>query len=586
MEKSDLAGNAVTFLHEENYLDEFAEPLIDASSYLTTAGRKGVLLSGDWRFAIDPFDTGFRQRWFSIQRGRVPEPTDWDPFEAEEAPVPSSWNLLQPELHHYEGGVWFARTIEDPRSAPDQRLVLRFGAANYCARIFLDGVFLGRHLGGSTPFFLDISEHIDREPAELMVHVENERDPGRLPCHHFDWFNYGGLHRDVALFILPQDHIRDTFIRYTLASEIVADIRTSSDAGQVRIEIPELEVSQIVEITGGMGSAHIAASPDLWSPDDPRLYKVILTFGDDRVTERMGFRTIEVRGDDILLNGHPIFLKGVCAHEDDRDMGRVTSREDIKRRYRHARALGANFLRLAHYPHHEWAAEIADEKGLLLWEEIPAYWALDFASRATLSDATNQLSELILRDRNRASVLTWGLANETADTEDRNLFMRELAKTARDLDPTRPLSAACLFNQQSLRIEDTLANYIDIVGINEYFGWYDDDIRDLSRILAAYDLGKPLVISETGCDIVAGDDGPVTRINSEAFGTRYYRNQIDVISRHTAVKGFAPWLLYDFRTERRQNPVQRGWNRKGLIAEDKKTVKQAFSVVEDFYRRK
>ena len=518
MEKSDLAGNAVTFLHEENYLDEFAEPLLGASSFMTTAGREPVPLSGDWRFAIDPFDTGLRQRWFSMRRDDIPEPTDWNPFEAEIAPVPSSLNLLRPELHHYEGGAWFARTIEDPRTQKNQRLILRFGAANYCARIFLDGAFLGRHLGGSTPFFLDISERIGPNSAELMVHVENGRHPGRVPCHHFDWFNYGGLHRDVALFVVPQDYVRDAFVRYTPAGEIVGEITTSSDAGQARVDIPELGVSQPIEVRGGSGSLHINAAPELWSPESPRLYDVVLTFGSDRITERIGFRTIKVSDGEILLNGRPLFLKGICVHEDDRDTGRVTTRDDIRRRYRHARALGANFLRLAHYPHHEWASEIADEEGLLLWEEIPAYWALDFASPATLNDATNQLSELILRDRNRASVLTWGLANETADTQDRNAFMSSLAYTARALDPSRPLSAACLFNQESLRIEDTLASYVDIVGINEYFGWYDKDIGDLDCILSNYDLGKPLVISETGCDIVAGDRGAVTQRNSEDFG--------------------------------------------------------------------
>ncbi len=586
MQKSDLAGNAVTFLHEENYLDEFAEPMVGASSFMTTAGREPVLLSGDWRFALDPFDTGFRQRWFAIERDAIPQPTDWNPYDAEETPIPSSLNLVRPELHHYEGGAWYTRTIKDPRTSHNQRLILRFGAANYCARVFLDGAFVGRHMGGSTPFFFDISELIGPKPAELMVHVENERDPGRVPCHHFDWFNYGGLHRDVALFIVPHEHIRDTFIHYTSAGEIVAEIHTSCAAGQAKVDIPALNLSQVVVIKDGIGTMRLPASPVLWSPDNPRLYEILLTFGDDHIRERIGFRTIEISGEDILLNGKPIFLKGVCVHEDDRDAGRVTSRDDIRRRYRHARTLGANFLRLAHYPHHEWAAEIADEEGLLLWEEIPAYWALDFASPTTLADATNQLSELILRDRNRASVLTWGLANETADTEDRNAFMRALADTGRALDPTRPLSAACLFNQESLRIEDTLASYVDIIGINEYFGWYDNDIADLAQILSNYNLGKPLVISETGCDIVAGDGGPATKKNSEAFGACYYHDQIEVIDRYDVVKGIVPWLLYDFRSERRQNPVQKGWNRKGLIAEDKETVKQAFSVIADFYRRK
>ena len=583
MEKSDLAGNAVTFLHDENYLAGFQAPVLGADGWLNVDGRERVSLSGEWAFAIDIFDTGFRQRWYAYQPGSIPRAHDWNPFDAQTCMLPAVWNLHQPELFHYEGGAWYCRTISDCRENGSDRLFLRIGAANYCTRIFLDGVFLGRHMGGSTPFCVELSAHMSGS-GTLMLHVENKRDPNWLPSHHFDWFNYGGPHREIALFAVPQEHIRDFFLRYNDGT-ILLDVETTLGLGEATLEIPELGIVANVAIADGRGRARIEALPQLWSPEAPRLFDFTLRAGADVVQDRVGFRTLDTSQNRVLLNGQPVFLRGCCVHEDDIELGRVTSQEDIRRRFRHARELGANFLRLAHYPHHEDVARIADEEGVMLWEEIPAYWSVNFEDADTRADARNQLAELIRRDRNRASVILWGLANETADTPPRNTFLGDLAGMARALDPSRLLGAACLFNQETLTIEDRLSAAIDVVGLNEYFGWYDDNVSDLRRIIDQYALGKPLVISETGCDVVAGHSGHEGDANSEAFGRRYYEDQIAAVKGHANVAGFVPWLLYDFRSARRQNAAQRGWNRKGLIAEDKVTYKGVFNVVAAFYRR-
>ncbi len=592
MEKSDLAGNAVTFLHDEGYMAAFEAPAFTDESMVIIGGRPVVDLSGDWRFAIDPFDTGFRQRLFAMPE-LAPEdrtaPYDWDPFDGDTVPVPSCWNLMRPEWFLYEGGAWYARHVDDPRPAvgraADQRVVLRVGAANYCARVFLDGVFLGRHLGGSTPFFVDLTARMAGGRHHLLIHVENTRRPDRVPCHHTDWFNYGGLHRDVSLMVLPRDHITDLFVRLVPGQGVVADVLVSDHRrDHVRLRIPSLSLDAQVEVFGGQGRAVFDCAPELWSPETPVLHDVEARWGDDVVRERIGFRTLAVDGSEILLNGAPLRLKGISVHEDDRETGRVTSDADIERRFRHARDLGCNFLRLAHYPHHERVAELADRYGLLLWAEVPVYWAVDYVDAGTRADALNQLSELVRRDRNRASVLTWSIANETPDTDARLAFLSALAARARLLDDTRPLTAACLFNQESRKIEDRLAGLVDIVGINEYFGWYDPDYADLEAILAQYDLGKPLVISEMGADGVAGLRGSAARIFTEEHMAAIYDRQLAILGQAPAVKGISPWLLYDFRTERRQNPYQRGWNRKGLMAEDKQTRKLAFDRLARFYR--
>lgn len=590
MEPSDLASNAITFLHDEDYLARFATPLLTADDAVFVGGRDGVSLDGPWRFTLDNFDTGLRQRWFElpdVQGGAREHPFDYDPFDGDTIPVPSSWNLLRPEWFHYEGPVWYSRHIEDPRRDPAERLVLRIGAANYCTRIFVNGAFVGRHRGGSTPVFADLSGFCTPGGRHhLMVHVENRPQPDRVPCHHTDWFNYGGIHREVALYRLPAMHIRDLIVRWRPGEGAVVLVETSGGDGTARVSFPGLDFTGEIPVSAGVGRAVFDIDPQLWSPEAPTLYDVDLTWKDDRVRDRVGFRHIAVEGRQILLNGEPVFLRGICVHEDDEKTGRVTGDADIRRRFADAKALGCNFLRLAHYPHHEQAARVADEVGLLLWAEVPTYWAIDFANPDTFDDAANQLVELIRRDRNRASILCWGLANETPDTDARLAFLAGLAEKARMQDWTRPLAAACLHSQATLKVADRLADEIDIVGINEYFGWYDPDARDFERLLTRYDLDKPLVISETGADAVAGNRGDRDTLFTEENQAFFYARQVEMAAASDHLAGFCPWLLYDFRTERRQNRFQRGWNRKGLIGADKKTRKLAFETLRRFYRTK
>lgn len=262
----------------------------------------------------------------------------------------------------------------------------------------------------------------------------------------------------------------------------------------------------------------------------------------------------------------------------------MTSDADIRRRLAHAQELGCTVLRLAHYPHHERVAELADEMGLMLWCEIPVYWAIDFANPETYADAENQLLEMIARDENRASVILWGVGNENADTEARYQFMARLAAAARAADSTRLIGAACLINREKFCIEDRLTAHLDVIGINEYFGWYEPDFGGLERLLANSHPDRPVVISETGADALAGHHGRIDELFTEECQAEIFRRQVAILAKPPWVQGLFPWLLYDFRSERRQTVFQRGLNRKGLIAEGKTTKKQAFHVLADYYR--
>ncbi len=571
-------------LHDEAYGESTLLPRAEYRTLIGMGGRTTIDLNGPWRFTPDLFDEGLRQRWYETDcnpPAQWDKPRDYDEDGAAFTPVPGCWTQSAPELRYFEGAAWYARSFAWHDEAP--RLVLHVGAANYEARVFLNGVFLASHRGGSTPFSVELTRHLRQGENRLQIAVDNRRRPDRVPMNHFDWFNHGGLYRDVALIPLPAVFIRDLFVR--LGPDGIEASATLSDPvdGIVSFLIPELGIDTEIPIVNGIGTLSLAATPALWSPDTPRLYDVSARFGDDTIQDRVGFRRIETEGERILLNGKPIYLRGMCVHEDDTILGKTSDEADIRRRFADTKALGCNFLRLAHYPHHELVARIADELGFLLWAEIPVYWAIDFANPDTYADAENQLLELIHRDRNRASVIIWGVGNENADTNARFHFMSRLAEAARAADPSRLISAACLINRDLFRIEDRLADYLDVVGLNEYFGWYEPDFAGLERLLANSRPGKPVVISETGADALAGHHGPVAEMFTEEHQAEVYRRQWEIVSRASYISGFCPWILYDYRSERRQTRYQRGFNRKGLIAEDKTTRKLAFGVLAGHY---
>ncbi len=576
-------------LHDEGYAAGFARGRTGHGALIAMAGRKTISLNGTWKFTPDLFDEGLRQKWYQWRRD-PPEQWDWPRDYDEEAaydmPVPSCWNMARAEWMYFEGSGWYARDFTCPAPMHGERAFLRIGAANYEARVFLNGAFIGSHRGGSTPFFLELTDTL-RGLNHLLIQVENRRTPERVPMHHFDWFNYGGLYRDVELLVLPPLFVRRFNVALTKdGARIAVSLALSGPGeGQALLEIAELGVRIEVPVANGEGQIEIDARPERWSPETPRLYDVVLRYGTDVLIERVGFRTIACEEHRILLNGRPVWLRGLCVHEDDLALGKVSDEADIRRRFAHAKQMGCNMLRLAHYPHHELVARLADEVGLLLWSEIPVYWAIDFENPDTYADAENQLLEMIGRDANRASVIIWGVGNENADTDARFHFMARLAEAARVADPSRLVGAACLINRVAFRIEDRLADRLDIIGLNEYFGWYERDFSGLERLLANSDPGKPVVISEVGADALAGHHGREDELFTEECQAEIYRRQLETITAVAYVRGFCPWLLYDYRTERRQTRFQRGWNRKGLIAEDKATKKLAFEVVADVYRR-
>jgi beta-glucuronidase len=590
-------GNFTEGIHNDDYASEYLQTRLNASQLVNITGRKVESLNGKWNFGVDLYDTCKRSHWwkegrFSAEGRELPVDYDWESWGY--ITVPSCWNLQKSELHYYEGCGVYTRTFRYFPQAEGERLLLRFEGAAYRTTVFLNGNIIGTHDGASTPFNADITDIVKKD-NRIVVSVDASRSPIRVPMENTDWFNYGGIYRDIYLVRLPPVYIKDWFVRLApdgnystvLADVYLEDAGGAQVNGKVRMEIPELAIRHDIDIKDGKGEAAISVKPELWSPENPKLYDVIFTHNEgscDTARDRIGFRTISVKGQEIFLNGKKIFLSGVCVHEDHFALGKTTTEEIIRATIRDLKEMNGVYFRLAHYPHDSRFARIADEEGVLLWEEIPVYWAVAFDNPGTYSDAENQLAELILRDRNRASVIIWSIGNENADTDPRLEFMSRLAKKAKSLDNSRLVSAACLIKHEKLKIEDRLAEYLDVIGINEYYGWYDPDFEKLPKILANSSPDKPVLICEFGGDARLGQRGTTDELWTEDKQKRIYEQQVETFKKCAFIAGTTPWILYDFRCPRRLNRYQEGFNRKGLIDADRKTRKPAFYVMQEYYK--
>ena len=566
-------------------------------------GRKTYSLNGAWHAIVDPYENGyydyryqpladdgyFANRKPTSKSDRI----EYDFDRSETLQVPGDWNSQRKELYLYEGTVWYKTDVRSV-PAPGRRLFAYFGAANYEAKVYCNGKLLGAHVGGFTSFNVELTELLEANDNFLVVKVDDRRQRDAVPTLNTDWWNYGGLTRDVTLVDVPATFIRD----YSLQASQGARHRLSGwvqldgpEAEQdVSVGIPELGKTVTVRTDArGFAAIELEVEVTLWSPERPKLYAVTFVARTDHVEDRIGFRTLETSGPDILLNGKPIFLRGISLHEQaPLREGRAFSEADGRTLLGWAQELGANFVRLAHYPHNEHALRLADELGLLVWAEIPVYWTIDWENPATLANAKNQLSEMITRDKNRASVIIWSVGNETPLSDPRLRFMSELVSTARKLDPSRLISAALERHESEPKtqlIDDPLGAELDVLGCNEYLGWYEGMPDRPDGVIWKTTYDKPLVISEFGADALQGHHGDALTRWTEEYQASVYEHQIGMLERIPFLRGVTPWILMDFRSPRRALPgIQDFWNRKGLLSEQG-AKKQAFFILRRYYER-
>ncbi|MEM8559314.1 MAG: glycoside hydrolase family 2 TIM barrel-domain containing protein [Bacteroidota bacterium] len=588
--------------------------------------RDRVSLNGDWHYLVEPFGQALRSRNSrrDFPADRVAQPGELVEYEWDSAPtltVPGDFNHQDPQLWLYEGPVWHRKRFATPQH--EGRVLLHFEAANYMTHVFLNGEKLGVHEGGFTPFAFDVTDRLRADGENsLVVAVDNSRRDDGIPARRTDWWNYGGLTRPVWLVLLPETHIHDLSVRFLTdgGARIEAHAEVAgigADGADVTFAIPELGLRDEVR-ANSRGQATTTfqldqVSVERWSPETPRRYDVVVEAAGDRVTEHVGLRTVATRERELLLNGEPVFLRGISTHEEafDAQGRRATSDADLLALFEAAQSTGANFVRLAHYPYSERAAALADSLGLLLWAEIPVYWEeIDYARPQTLALARAMLAAMIDRDENRASVILWSVANETPITEDRMHFLRTLIADVRALDPTRLVTAALKSSSveaaaadgaggrvsdtggraSSLvqRVDDPLGADLDVLAVNTYVGWYGSRTpAEIAEVSFEVPYDKPLVLSEFGAGAVAGLHGP--RENPERWTEEYQAALIDetmaVALATPQVVGTVPWVLKDFRSPRRWHArYQQFWNRKGLFSETG-TRKLAADVLAQWYAR-
>ncbi|MGD8895389.1 MAG: glycoside hydrolase family 2 TIM barrel-domain containing protein [Acidobacteriota bacterium] len=574
---------------------------VSAAELITNIEARNITrLDGGWQTIVDPYENGYydyrleplANGFFKNQKPKTKsDRVEYDFDASRRLDVPGDWNTQRPELLLYEGTVWYKKSF-DYETLPHTRVFAHFGAVSQRAIVYLNGERLGEHDGGFTPFNFEITDRVKPTGNFLVVKVDNVRRRDGVPTVNTDWWNYGGITGPVSLVEVPETYIADYVVQLRKGSlnEIAGWVRLAGSQlqQQLTIEIPEAGIAHTVAADPeGFASFRFPARVSLWSPEDPKLYDVAVVSETDRVRDSIGFRSVEVEGTEILLNGEPIFLRGVSAHaEAPLRTGRAYSAEDARILLGWVREMGGNFVRLAHYPHSEAMIREADRLGVLVWSEVPVYWTIQWDNPATFDNARQQLSENVIRDRNRASIILWSVGNETPIGSARNSFLTRLVQRVRELDPTRLVTAALeihYIDDTTLLIDDPLGEQLDVLGCNEYIGWYRGLPEMCQRVRweSAYD--KPLVMSEFGGGAAYGYHGDALTRWTEEYQESLYEHQVAMLKRIPFLRGTTPWILMDFRSPRRQLPqIQDFFNRKGLVSE-RGHKKKAFFVMQRFY---
>lgn len=563
---------------------------------------ESMSLNGEWNYIIDVQEEGYYDyrmkptRWGFFQNAKPQRPEDLIEYDFDKSPtmqIPGDWNTQDERLFFYEGTVWFKKSFQAvPMS--DCRTLLYFGAVNYDCRVWVNGKEAGHHVGGFTPFNFDISDLLREGENVVIVKVDNKRHAEDVPTQIFDWWNYGGITRDVKLVKVTPVYLEDYNLQLTSLEgrQITFSVKLNKPEAnhKVTLTIPELKIKKtLTTAADGTAAVSMKAKPQLWSPETPKRYQVEITLDDSTIADSIGFRKIETRGKQILLNGQPIFLKGISIHEEKPNGGgRANSPEDARTLLSWAKELGCNFVRLAHYPHNEYMVREAERMGILVWSEIPCYWTIAWTNPATLDNARQQLSDMIRRDHNRANVIIWSIANETPHSAERDAFLGTLAKHARSLDDTRLISMAMEVTGASNyvnRLNDNMNEYVDVVSFNQYIGWYRD-VNDAPKMTWEIPYDKPVIISEFGGGARYGYHGAKNQRWTEEFQENLYRENTAMLDKIEGLSGTTPWILKDFRSPRRVLPgVQDYYNRKGLFS-DKGERKLAFYVLQQWYASK
>ncbi|RXF72591.1 glycoside hydrolase family 2 protein [Arcticibacter tournemirensis] len=571
------------------------------------SARSIISLNGRWNYIIDPYENGYydyrREAFDQSKSGtggyfddkKQEDKSELLEYDFDHSPtlaVPGDWNSQVEKLDLYEGTIWYRNKFT---ASPKQgkRYFLYFGAVNYEAHVYLNGKKLGMHKGGFTPFQFDITDRLKAGENSVVVKADNTRKKEEVPTINTDWWNYGGITRDVFIAETPASYISDYQIQLSKGNmgqiEGFIQLSGAEKSQKVTVEIPAAGIKTTVKAdTSGRALIKLAVNNlEYWSPESPKLYDVTISTSNDHISDKIGFRSIVTKGKDILLNGKPVFLRGISIHDENPLIaGRARSEGDLRMLLSWAKELNCNFVRLAHYPHNEEMVRLADQMGLMVWAEVPVYWTIAWDNPETYKNAEAQMSTLITRDKNRAAVIVWSVGNETPLSDSRYTFMSNMASHVRSMDNTRLVAAALEVHRKGFEVivDDSLGEKLDLASFNEYGAWYwGGTPKELSKYHFNIKYNKPVVITEFGGDALAGFHGDEDTRWTEEYQEALYVNQLNMLSKIDGLRGMTPWILADFKSPRRPHPLyQNFYNRKGLYSETGKK-KKAFFILKKFY---
>ncbi|MFX0002586.1 MAG: glycoside hydrolase family 2 protein [Candidatus Hodarchaeota archaeon] len=546
-----------------------------------------ISLNGKWRCKSDLDDLGMEYGWYS--------PRKYDKIKNSllDINIPKSFNLLE-GFESFEGIFWhfYEFDLSNPINNSDFDLFLRFKGCNYNSKVWLNGIFIGEHNGGFTPFYLEINNLIKQNKNLIAVRTDNIRRNDQIPSISFDWFNWGGIYRDVDILILNKNRIEEVSIKTFVYSRGKSKIDISyKKIGNLSIQWEILDSdNKNILFQGNILPADnensfnvIFNNPRLWSPDDPNLYYLKIYDNNPEMPKHIlyethfGIRQIEINGIYIYLNRKRIFLRGISLHEEYIPYGRTIPYEKRKEDVENIKSIGFNAIRTAHYSHDEDLIDIADKVGILILEEIPVYQHCNFKSPETYKTAENILRQLINRDINHPSVIWWSVGNEVP-LHQRSCakFIKKLMNFAREVDSTRIVT--CVSRKL---IPDLTRKYVDIATINTYFGWYYGHEKMISLILDLIRtpvFNKPWIYTEFGAGAKYGFHAEWKKQikYTEEKQLQILDYTIRTINSKEFCAGWFIWIYRDFKSTKRQNHFQQGFNRKGIVSGERNEKKLVY----------
>ena len=529
-----------------------------------------ISLNSYWKFTIDKENKGKAEQWFQ----NTPENLDdiW---------VPSCWNECNEEWFHYEGVAWYFRKFLFKHNTEVKRNVLFFNGVNYSCEIWLNGCYAGAHTGGFTPFEIDVTELLRKDEDNFIaIRVDSTMNDMTVPPMGVDWFNYGGIFREVYLQGTGASWLEDVFVVTKMSGDVRIQVEMGGDirkkyAGdvsgaatgvihgnpQLRISAEDPEtiqplIERCVNIARGDSAIELQLeNPKLWSPETPFLYAFTLELiieGRivDRWEHKIGIREFSIRDRKILLNGKPVLLKGYSKHEEYPMHARTFSYDIVRKDYELCKRGNTNFVRMCHYPHHLKEYEIASEMGFIVMAEVPNvnFTRKQFEDQELLQNSINQAKEMIRYYKNETCIMFWSLFIECRTSEDSAVkFVPEFTKLIKQLDPTRFTIHASV-----IPLEDRTYEYFDIVGINYWSGWYyaesiEDGSSNLDKIAARYP-DKPVVLTSGGWEGIYGYHSYQKREKwSEEEQAKYLEELIKMYISKDYIVGAIIWTFNDFR---------------------------------------